>query len=56
MCRISNKKPVIAKVSASSLKLEREYYIMKRLYQLTDGGSFLGKKKKKQFITLISSY
>ncbi|EIE91775.1 hypothetical protein RO3G_16486 [Rhizopus delemar RA 99-880] len=39
--RISNKKPVIAKISGNSLKLEREYYIMKRLYQLTDGGSFL---------------
>ncbi|KAI9279158.1 hypothetical protein BY458DRAFT_503330 [Sporodiniella umbellata] len=39
--RISNKKPVVAKVSANSLKLEREYYIMRRLFQLTDGGSFL---------------
>ncbi|KAG1473267.1 hypothetical protein G6F56_001051 [Rhizopus delemar] len=39
--RISNKKPVVAKVSANSLRLEREYYIMKRLFQLTDGGSFL---------------
>ena len=41
-CRISNKKPVVAKVSPNSLRLEREYYIMKRLYQLSDGSSFLG--------------
>jgi hypothetical protein len=40
--RISNKKPVVAKVSPNSLRLEREYYIMKRLYQLSDGSSFLG--------------
>ncbi|KAI8638914.1 hypothetical protein BD408DRAFT_446418 [Parasitella parasitica] len=39
--RISNKKPVVAKVSPNSLRLEREYYIMKRLYQLNDGSSFL---------------
>ena len=39
--RISNKKPVVAKVSPNSLRLEREYYIMKRLYQLSDGSSFL---------------
>ncbi|CEP08745.1 hypothetical protein [Parasitella parasitica] len=39
--RISNKKPVVAKVSPNSLRLEREYYIMKRLYQLGDGSSFL---------------
>ncbi|KAI9021513.1 hypothetical protein CLU79DRAFT_703166 [Phycomyces nitens] len=39
--RISNKKPVVAKVSPNSLRLEREFYIMKRLYQLTDGPSYL---------------
>ncbi|KAI9487280.1 MAG: hypothetical protein EXX96DRAFT_552526 [Benjaminiella poitrasii] len=39
--RISNKKPVVAKISPNSLRLEREYYIMKRLYQLGDGSSFL---------------
>ncbi|KAI9352389.1 hypothetical protein BD770DRAFT_445542 [Pilaira anomala] len=39
--RISNKKPVVAKVSPNSLRLEREYYIMKRLFQLSDGSSFL---------------
>lgn len=43
MIRISNKKPVVAKVSPNSLRLEREYYIMKRLFQLSDGSSFLGK-------------
>ncbi|KAI9259730.1 hypothetical protein EDC94DRAFT_542589 [Helicostylum pulchrum] len=39
--RISNKKPVVAKVSPNSLRLEREYYIMKRLFQLGDGSSFI---------------
>ncbi|KAI7900513.1 uncharacterized protein BX663DRAFT_517888 [Cokeromyces recurvatus] len=39
--RISNKKPVVAKMSPNSLRLEREYYIIKRLYQLSDGSSFL---------------
>ncbi|KAI8987483.1 hypothetical protein BDF20DRAFT_850535 [Mycotypha africana] len=39
--RISNKKPVVAKVSPNSLKLEREYYVMKRLYQIGDGSSYL---------------
>ncbi|KAI8374713.1 uncharacterized protein BYT42DRAFT_577365 [Radiomyces spectabilis] len=39
--KITNKKPVVAKVSPSSLRLEREFYIMKRLYNMPDGPSFL---------------
>ncbi|KAI8970664.1 hypothetical protein BDB01DRAFT_855295 [Pilobolus umbonatus] len=39
--RISNKKPVIAKISSNSLRLEREYYIIRRLYQLNDGPSYI---------------
>jgi hypothetical protein len=51
--RISNKKPVVAKVSPNSLRLEREYYIMKRLYQLGDGPSFLGKIIKVIFLYIF---
>ncbi|KAI7853030.1 hypothetical protein BDC45DRAFT_174217 [Circinella umbellata] len=40
--KISNKTPVIAKISCtSSLRLEREFYIMKRLYQISDGPLYL---------------
>ncbi|KAG0194465.1 hypothetical protein DFQ28_010548, partial [Apophysomyces sp. BC1034] len=39
--RILNKKPVIAKISASSLRLEREFRILQRLHQLSDGSSLL---------------
>ncbi|KAF7722487.1 hypothetical protein EC973_003107 [Apophysomyces ossiformis] len=39
--RILNKKPVIAKVSPASLRLEREFHIMQRLHQQPDGSLFL---------------
>ncbi|KAI7876513.1 hypothetical protein K492DRAFT_210311 [Lichtheimia hyalospora FSU 10163] len=39
--RISNKKPVMAKVSNNSLELEREFYGMKRLYNLPDGPTYI---------------
>ncbi|KAI9275770.1 hypothetical protein BDA99DRAFT_431313 [Phascolomyces articulosus] len=38
--KISSKKPVIAKVSSNTTQLEREFYLMKRVYQLTDGPSY----------------
>lgn len=41
--RISNKTPVMAKVSSSSFQLEREFYVMRKLYNLPDGGSYIGK-------------
>lgn len=41
--RIADRKPVIAKFSSNSLKLEREYYTMRRLYQQPDGPKFIGK-------------
>ena len=40
--RISNKSSVVGKVSSSSLQLEREFYIMKKLYQYIDGSLHLG--------------
>ncbi|KAI9245237.1 hypothetical protein BDA99DRAFT_290142 [Phascolomyces articulosus] len=39
--RIKNKSLVVAKVSSSSLRLEREFYIMKKLYQYNEGPSYL---------------
>ncbi|KAI8138424.1 hypothetical protein BJV82DRAFT_631487 [Fennellomyces sp. T-0311] len=39
--RISDKKPVVAKYSTSSFRLEREYYIMKKLYQYEDGPLYI---------------
>ncbi|KAI9260813.1 hypothetical protein BY458DRAFT_557511 [Sporodiniella umbellata] len=39
--RISDRLPVIAKISGNSLRLEREYYVIKRLYQLTDKESYI---------------
>ncbi|KAG2224311.1 hypothetical protein INT45_012880, partial [Circinella minor] len=39
--KISNKSSVVGKVSPSSLQLEREFYIMKKLYQYIDGSSYL---------------
>ncbi|KAI9251842.1 hypothetical protein BDA99DRAFT_521323 [Phascolomyces articulosus] len=39
--RIKNKSPVIARVSANSLRLEREYYIMKKLYQYKGGELYI---------------
>lgn len=41
--RLSDKTAVVAKVSVASLQLEREFYIIKRLYQTNDGSHFLGK-------------
>ncbi|KAI9494151.1 hypothetical protein BDB00DRAFT_819835 [Zychaea mexicana] len=50
--RISNKSPVVAKVSSSSLRLEREFYIMKKLYQYNDGPSHI--VRPLEFINLPS--
>lgn len=41
--RLSDKTAVVAKVSVASLQLEREFYIIKRLYQTHDGSQYLGK-------------
>jgi hypothetical protein len=40
--RIADRKPVVAKFSSNSLKLEREYHTMRRLYQQPDGPKFIG--------------
>ena len=45
--RISNKSSVVGKVSLSSLQVEREFYIMKKLYQYIDGSSHLGNRVTK---------
>lgn len=42
--RLSDKTAVVAKVSVASLLLEREFYIIKRLYQTNDGSHYLGKE------------
>lgn len=42
--RLSDKTAVVAKVSVASLQLEREFYIIKRLYQTNDGSHYLGKE------------
>ncbi|KAI7858865.1 hypothetical protein BDC45DRAFT_497792 [Circinella umbellata] len=39
--RVSTQEAVVAKVAANSLRLEREYYVMKKLYHYSDGPSFL---------------
>ncbi|KAI8138810.1 hypothetical protein BJV82DRAFT_522892 [Fennellomyces sp. T-0311] len=39
--KISSKSPVVAKVSTDSLRFEREFYIMKKLYQYKDGSSYI---------------
>ncbi|KAI7875162.1 hypothetical protein K492DRAFT_168413 [Lichtheimia hyalospora FSU 10163] len=39
--RLSDKTAVVAKVSVASLQLEREFYIIKRLYQSNDGSQYL---------------
>ncbi|KAI9245223.1 hypothetical protein BDA99DRAFT_565955 [Phascolomyces articulosus] len=39
--RIKDKSSVVAKISSNSLLLEREFYIMKKLYQYNDGPSHL---------------
>ncbi|KAI7883767.1 hypothetical protein K492DRAFT_229475 [Lichtheimia hyalospora FSU 10163] len=39
--RIATDEPVIAKISLSSLRLEREFYLMKKLYQYVDGSRFI---------------
>ena len=41
--RVSTQEAVVAKVAVNSLRLEREYYVMKKLYHYSDGPSFLGK-------------
>ena len=41
--RVSTQEPVVAKVAVNSLRLEREFYVMKKLYHYSDGPSFLGK-------------
>lgn len=42
MYRVSDKLAVVAKVSSNSFQLEREYYIIKQLYQTADGPQYLG--------------
>ncbi|KAJ8653535.1 hypothetical protein O0I10_010774 [Lichtheimia ornata] len=39
--RVSDKRAVVAKVSTNSLLIEREYYIIRQLYQTADGPSYL---------------
>ncbi|CDS05990.1 hypothetical protein LRAMOSA08518 [Lichtheimia ramosa] len=39
--RVSDKRAVVAKVSSNSLQIEREYYIIRQLYQTADGPSYL---------------
>ncbi|KAI8140084.1 hypothetical protein BJV82DRAFT_715928 [Fennellomyces sp. T-0311] len=39
--RISSKSAVVAKVSTSSQRFEREYYVMKKLYHYRDGKTFV---------------
>ncbi|KAI9264962.1 hypothetical protein BDA99DRAFT_604282 [Phascolomyces articulosus] len=39
--RITNKSAVVAKASTDSLRFEREFYIMKKLYQYKGGSSFI---------------
>ncbi|KAJ8653301.1 hypothetical protein O0I10_011051 [Lichtheimia ornata] len=39
--RVSDKRAVVAKVSTNSLQIEREYYIIRQLYQTADGPSYL---------------
>ncbi|KAJ8651879.1 hypothetical protein O0I10_012548 [Lichtheimia ornata] len=39
--RVSDKRAVVAKVSNNSLQIEREYYIIRQLYQTADGPSYL---------------
>ncbi|CDS09583.1 hypothetical protein LRAMOSA10943 [Lichtheimia ramosa] len=39
--RVSDKRAVVAKVSSNSLQVEREYYIIRQLYQTADGPLYL---------------
>ncbi|KAI7873653.1 hypothetical protein K492DRAFT_223486 [Lichtheimia hyalospora FSU 10163] len=39
--RVSDKRAVVAKVSNNSLQIEREYYIIRQLYQTADGPMYL---------------
>ncbi|CDS11781.1 hypothetical protein LRAMOSA04044 [Lichtheimia ramosa] len=39
--RVSDKRAVVAKVSSNSLQIEREYYIIRQLYQTADGPLYL---------------
>ena len=47
--RVSDKRAVVAKVSNNSLQIEREYYIIRQLYQTADGPMHLGN----WYITLL---
>lgn len=40
--RLSNKSPVVAKVSTNAFQLEREFYVIKKLYQKDEAPSYLG--------------
>lgn len=44
--RIADRKPVIAKFSTNSLKLEREFHTLRRLYQQPDGYKYIGNVPK----------
>ncbi|KAI9489180.1 hypothetical protein BDB00DRAFT_876728 [Zychaea mexicana] len=50
--RISTQDAVVAKVSTSTLRLEREYYVMKKLYHYIDGSSYLARPL--EFVSLPS--
>ncbi|KAI9494152.1 hypothetical protein BDB00DRAFT_938504 [Zychaea mexicana] len=39
--RVSSKRPVIAKLSTNTTQLEREFHIMRKLYQLAHGPSYI---------------
>ncbi|KAI8148772.1 hypothetical protein BJV82DRAFT_198053 [Fennellomyces sp. T-0311] len=39
--RITTRSPIVAKVSTDSLRFEREFYIMRKLYQYKDGSSYI---------------
>lgn len=54
--RISTKKRVLAKVAkSSSSNLESEFYVIKRLYELPEGSSYIGTPIY-SFCTLLSVY
>lgn len=40
--RLSNKSPVVAKVSTNAFQLEREFYVIKKLYQKDEAPLYLG--------------
>lgn len=52
--RVSDKMAVVAKVSNNTFQLEREYYIIKQLYQTADGPQYLGMSSSTSiFLTCI---